>query len=255
MTISVVVPAYNEEKYIDECIKSLLAQTDKPDEIIVVDNNSSDRTVDIASSFPEVTVISEKKQGITPARNAGFNNAIGDVIARTDADTKVPKDWIKKIKKRFTQDPKLQALSGPARFEAIPKAMQPKNWLTVIAFNATYRKTTHHDVLFGPNMALRASMWQEVREEVCLNDKIVHEDMDLALHIGKHGKILFDEKLVVTSSLRRWKKLLPYFEYPYRYVRTIQHHDPRLQKSSKMMKNMIPNTRKFLKRLSDATNI
>ena len=255
MRVSVIVPAYNEEKYIASCLKAIVDQTTPADEIIVVNNNSTDATAEIVATFPQVTLINEPKQGMIPARNKGFDTAIGDIIARTDADTKVPNDWVEKIKKRFTEDPDLQALSGPARFEALPKAVQPKNWLTVIAFNATYRRTTHHDVLFGPNMAIRKSMWKIVKNEVCLDDKIVHEDMDLALHIGKKGKILFDETLVVISSLRRWKKLTPYIEYPYRYMRTIQHHNPNFQKSSRLVKKMIPHTKKFFKRLSDATSL
>ena len=253
MKVSVVIPAYNEEKYIASCLKSILSQTDKPDEIIVVNNNSKDKTAEIVSSFPSVTLITESIQGITPTRNKGFDSTSGDIIARTDADTRVPKNWIKKIKKRFADDPELLALSGPARFEKLPKAVQPKNWLTVIGFNATFRSTMHHDVLFGPNMALRKSIWEEVRQEVCLNDKIVHEDMDLAVHIGRYGKILFDEKLVVVSSFRRWQKFMPYIEYPYRYLRTIQHHDKRLQKSKNMMKSVVPHTKKLLKRLSSVT--
>lgn len=259
MKISVVIPAYNEEKYLAQCLKSVIAQNDKPDEIIVVDNNSTDTTAQIAASFPEVTLIHEKKQGITPTRNKGFNTAIGDIIARTDADTRVPKNWIKKIRQHFEEDPTLLALSGPARFDEIPKAMQPKNWLTVIGLNATFRQTFHHDVLFGPNLALRKSTWEKVKNDICMNDKVVHEDVDLALHVARLGKVFFDEKLVVISSPRRWKKLAPYFEYPYRYIRTVQHHKQsfqglkRLKKSSDLVKEVFPRTRKLLKRLSDVT--
>lgn len=261
MKISVVIPAYNEEKYLAACLKSILAQTEKPHEIIVVNNNSTDTTALIAASFPEVTVINEKKQGITPTRNKGFDSAKGDIIARTDADTKVPKNWLKKIRERFEEDENLLALSGPARFAEIPKAMQPKNWLTVIGLNATFKQTFHHDVLFGPNMAIRKSAWEKVRNGICMDDKVVHEDVDLALHVARIGKVFFDEKLVVVSSPRRWKKLAPYFEYPYRYIRTVQHHTQslkglrNLKKSSDLMKEVLPRTRKLLKRLSDVSII
>ncbi|HEX8932548.1 MAG TPA: glycosyltransferase family A protein, partial [Patescibacteria group bacterium] len=100
MKISVIIPAYNEEKYIGACIESLLKQNRLPDEIIVVNNNSTDQTAAIASQYP-VKVINEKEQGITPARNRGLNEAQYDIIARTDADTILPPDWIEKIKKHF----------------------------------------------------------------------------------------------------------------------------------------------------------
>lgn len=255
MRTSVVIPAYNEEKYLARCIKSVLAQSDPADEIITVDNNSTDTTAQIATSFPEVTLLTEKHKGTIYARNAGFDAATGDIIIRTDADTKVPKNWIKKIKKKFTDDPTLLALSGASRFEDIPKAMQFNNW-TVVALNASFKQALGHNLMYGPNMALRKSIWGKIRKEVCMNDKIVHEDIDLALHIARYGKILFDEKLVVVSSFRRWKKLTPYFEYPYRYIRTIQHHTQSmkgLRKSRDMMKTVLPRTRRFLKKLTQTT--
>lgn len=100
MKVSVVIPARNEEKYIGKCLQSLLEQEEKADEIIVVDNNSSDKTAEIAKSYG-ARVIKEKTQGITYARTLGFNSAKFEIIARVDADTTVPKDWILRIKKDF----------------------------------------------------------------------------------------------------------------------------------------------------------
>lgn len=257
MKVSVIIPAYNEEKYIVSCLASVLNQTEKADEIIVVNNNSTDKTAKIASSFTGVTVITQKKKGTIYARDMGFNAALGDIIVRTDADTRVPRTWIKRIKKHFQDDPDLVALSGPSRFEDIPKAVQFKNW-TVVGLNATFRQAMGHDLLYGPNLALTKSAWNKIRNEVCMNAKIVHEDIDLAHHVAKYGKIIFDEKLVVTCSPRRWTKLSPYFEYPYRYIRTIQHHKQSMQglkKSTDMVKSMLPRTRQLLKRFAQATNI
>ncbi len=253
MKISVVIPAFNEEKLIASCLKSVIDQSEKPDEIIVVNNNSTDKTAKIASSFKEVTVITEKRKGTIFARNKGFDSASGDIIVRTDADTRVPKSWIKKIKKHFADDPELYAISGPARFEKIPKAIQLNNW-TVIALNATFKQTLGYDLLYGPNLAITKFAWHKIRNEVCMNDKIVHEDIDLAVHIAKYGKIVFDEKIVVVSSSRRLKKLAPYFEYPYRYIRTIQHHLQSLRgikKSTDLVKSVFPKTRKFIKMIAD----
>lgn len=94
--VSVVVPAYNEEKYIADCIKSLLAQ-DFPTEayeIIVVDNGSTDRTMEIAASMG-VRVLN-KVGNVGAVRNFGVKNANGDVIAFIDSDCVVSKDWITK---------------------------------------------------------------------------------------------------------------------------------------------------------------
>ena len=97
MKISIIIPAYNEETYIRECLKHVLDQIEPADEIIVVNNNSSDKTVEIIKEFP-VTLVNETQQGMIPARNRGFNEATGDILIKTDADTQVPTDWVKKIK-------------------------------------------------------------------------------------------------------------------------------------------------------------
>lgn len=224
MKISVVIPVYNEEKYIGACLDSLFSQVEKPDEIIVVNNNSTDNTLEIVKKYP-VKIIHEKKQGMIPTRNKGFNKAAGDIIARTDADTHVPKNWIKQIKASFIKDKKLVALSGPASFYDVPLPVRSSPWPTRFFIEIFEPKAIiKHDSLFGPNMAIRKSAWEKVKKEVCLEDKDVHEDIDLAIHLGFVGKIKFDNKLIVSSSARRWKKLSPYFEYPYRSFKMYHKH-------------------------------
>src|ERR1700691_1182278 len=99
-----------------------MKQNVKADEIIVVDNNSTDRTVEIAQKYP-VKIIHEIQQGVTPARNQGFNEARYEIIARTDADTILPPTWIKRIKKAF-ENPEVVAVSGPASFYDLPNIVK-----------------------------------------------------------------------------------------------------------------------------------
>lgn len=200
MNISVVIPAYNEEKRIGACLTSIYHQTELPSEVIVVDNNSTDKTAEIAKRMG-ATVVSETKQGITFARNAGFNAAHGDVIARTDADTIVSRDWIEKINKHFEKDPMLDAISGPAVFGL--RVFSPLVRLLVFETN---KKIFGHYGLYGPNFALRKSAWERVKDEVCLDDEKVHEDTDIAIHIGKIGKIGYDKDLKVRTSARRLRQ-------------------------------------------------
>jgi len=240
MKISVIVPAYNEEAYIRNCLESLTKQEIMPDEILVINNNSTDKTVAIAKQFP-VRIINEKKQGITHARNRGFDEAQYEVIARTDADTIVPPDWIKRIKKNF-QDKKLVALSGPAHFYELPDMVNSSKFTTEASFSyiRLFKQLMKHDCLYGPNMALRKSAWEKIRTEVCLDDKEVHEDIDLAIHLAPVGKVHFDYTFIVESSFRRWKKIDPYFEYMNRLVKSIRKHKtPVRQRGSDLVKRIV----------------
>lgn len=197
MNISVVIPAYNEEKRIAHCLKSVFNQTVKPYEVIVVDNNSTDRTAEIAREMGAKVVI-QQVQGVTFARNLGFDIATGEVIARTDADTIVPHNWIERFNDHFEKDPLLDAISGPAVFGI--RVFTPL--LKLIVFE-TNKKIFGHYGLYGPNLALRKSAWERVKNEVCLDDEKVHEDTDLSIHIGKGGKIGCDKDLKVRTSARR----------------------------------------------------
>lgn len=225
MKVSVVIPAYNEEKYIGEALKHLNQQEVKADEIIVVDNNSADKTAQIAKKYG-ARVISEKIQGMIPARNRGLNQAQYEIIARNDADTRVPKDWIKRIKENFETDKDLIALSGPTHFYdfPFPNIFQNKQWMDKAVF-ALIRSQIKHPTLYGPNMAIRKSAWEKVKNLVCLDDGNVHEDIDLAIHLGNFGKIKIDQKLIVNISFRRWKNLYTYYKYPYKLFQTVKRHN------------------------------
>jgi len=229
MKISVIVPVYNEERYIAACLDSLVRQSVPADEIIVVNNNSTDSTSAIVKKYP-VKIINEKKQGMISARNRGFNTASYEIIARTDADTVLPPDWIKKIKKGFL-DKNLVALSGPAEFYDLPELIQNSHWQSkptwvklIKSYNRIVKKMTKHDCVYGPNYSIRKTAWDKIKNNVCLNDKQVHEDLDIAIHLAPYGKIKFDNTLMVNTSVRRWKRPDAYFEYLYRGLKSIQKH-------------------------------
>ena len=221
MKITLVIPVYNEEKYLKDCLLSVMAQEVRPDEILIIDNNCTDKTIEIARMFP-VTIIKEPVQGMTPARNCGFNHATGDIIARCDADTHLPPDWIKRIKMNF-ETKKIDALTGPVEFYDLKVKSMP----IINLYFDFIKPIFHNEVLSGPNMALTKIMWNRVKDHVCMDDKKVHEDIDLSIHITtEHGVIGRDPDLLVHISGRRIKKNPKSFfgEYPVRFMKTLLYH-------------------------------
>jgi glycosyltransferase involved in cell wall biosynthesis len=124
--ITVIVPAYNEEVLIGRCLESLAAQVPLPDEIVVVDNASTDRTPQIVGAFidahPQLNMklIRETKKGCPAAREAGWRAASGDVIIHIDADEIVPPGWMQQIHDTLRRYPELGAFGGTVRFENPP---------------------------------------------------------------------------------------------------------------------------------------
>jgi len=114
--VSVVVPAYNEEKDIPDLLEALTRQKVPPDEVIVVDDSSTDRTIPVVLSFKSKLPLRvfriKRNSGIGYARHVGTLKASGDIIAQTDADCIPPEDWVGRIRSAFMSDPALVGLSG-----------------------------------------------------------------------------------------------------------------------------------------------
>ena len=102
-TIAAIVCAYNEARSLPACLFSLLAQTRPPDEIIVIDNASTDDTAAVARAVPGVRVISEPAKGLVVARETARRHARSGILAYTDADCRAPLQWIERVERRFAR--------------------------------------------------------------------------------------------------------------------------------------------------------
>jgi CDP-glycerol glycerophosphotransferase len=93
MKISVIIPAYNGEKWIAQCIENVLCQSYKNLEIIVIDDGSKDRTAEIAADYPSVKLIRQHNQGLSVSRNNGARAATGDYIHFLDVDDLLNREY------------------------------------------------------------------------------------------------------------------------------------------------------------------
>ncbi|MCC7004994.1 glycosyltransferase family 2 protein, partial [Candidatus Nomurabacteria bacterium] len=117
LSISLVIPAFNEAEYISECLSHVEKTCGHElKEIIVVDNASTDDTALIASKFSNIKVVREEKKGTGPARQHGLATATGDLVAFIDADTRMDTEWIKSVKARFEKNSNIVCLSGPYKY-------------------------------------------------------------------------------------------------------------------------------------------
>lgn len=194
--ISVVLPAYNEEARIAACLKSLTNQSVKPLEILLVNNNSTDQTLAIAKNFKSIKIIDEKRQGLIFARNTGFNAAKGKIIARIDADSIAPSDWIEQILAEFESDKQLAGLSGFGQnYSGIVSDTMSTIW-SWFYFNHCLG-FFGSKVLWGANMAISKKAWMDVRAD-CIADSFIHEDQDLSLALASKGyKLKINPKIKI----------------------------------------------------------
>ena len=108
MKVSVIVPVYNVEKYLKRCLDSLIHQTLKDIEIIIVNDGSTDQSGDVAEQYGKcyenVIVISKKNGGLSDARNYGMKYARGEYIAFVDSDDYVEKSMFEKLYTKARND-------------------------------------------------------------------------------------------------------------------------------------------------------
>ncbi|MFH0875157.1 MAG: glycosyltransferase family 2 protein [archaeon] len=203
--ISVIIPAYNEEKYIAECLNSLKNQQFKDFEIIVVDNNSKDSTPQIAKKYTK-NVFLCKKQGISSARNYGAIKAKGKILCFIDADGIVSSNYLLQINNTFTYDNSLAALSGVNVFSTRnPLKFILYNIYNVIVFSALFiGNYIGKYYVAGNNMSIK----REVFERAGCFPLVVSEDIWLSKNLRKFKplKVRFSPFITISYSARRFEK-------------------------------------------------
>jgi glycosyltransferase involved in cell wall biosynthesis len=219
-SISVIIPAYNDAGPVGTCLQALFDQTVLPDEVIVVDNNSTDDIESVVASFPGVTLLRESRQGNLFARSTGFDQASGNILARLDADSIPSPTWIEEIGRSFTFAP-VAAVSGPLYFHDIVPVLQP---LSRAGYSLVHRGVKRQ-FLAGANMALRREVWWRTRDDLC-QEALLHEDIDIALHLHAAGQVIaHNPQMVVGTSARRMDDTpTDYSRYIRRWIQTYRWH-------------------------------
>lgn len=208
MKFSIVVPAFNEAETITECLHALQAQNIKRSdfEIIVVDNNSKDATSKVAAKAGADKVVLETKKGTNLARQRGFVESTGEIVAFVDADSQPPKDWLEKIGLDLSK-PGVAAVSGPYDFqlhgiEKIFGVVYLKFVVPSLPRVLSFLFGRKAGVIFGGNFAA----WRTTIQAIGGLPPLAFwgDDSAIAMLVSRHvGKVLFDFDLRIKSSPRR----------------------------------------------------
>lgn len=199
MDVSVVIPARNEEGSIGRCLDSLLAQATDRDEVIVLDNGSTDRTAAIASAFDQVTVIDAPDDELPDDRNVrklaqlrqrGAEAASRPIVATTDADCLPPDGWLDRLRAHFEDDPGLSVVWG---------VVVDRNGVPVR--NLTGRYLTFVGGVSGANTAFRRTHFDRLQRGYV--GWPMFEDVTLITRLARTGKAVHDTDLVMVSDLDR----------------------------------------------------
>ena len=200
--ISIVIPAYNEERYIERCLKSLVNQTLHRDEyeIVVVDGESVDRTVELAKEYADI-VIQQKSKGVGGARNDGVKMTSAELIVTSDADIIFPTDWLERICADF-EFKGVVAVYGPIN----PIEDSLKYRFLIGLFNKLMYLLARTKVFYatlGSNTAFRRTAFLQIGG---YSDMPAGDDYEIAWRLKHLGKIYCDPNLYVDFSMRRMEQ-------------------------------------------------
>jgi glycosyltransferase involved in cell wall biosynthesis len=210
-SITAIVCAYNEAPFLPACLHSLLAQTRPADEIVVINNASTDETPDVARAVPGVRVVDEPRKGLVVARETARQAARAEILAYVDADCRVPLQWLERIERRLSRDAGAVAVTGPYRFY---------DWdLTgcalVRAYDVVVAPATHclvqralgiGAILYGGNFAVRRS----ALEAIGGFDRSIEfhgEDTNLGRRLTHVGRVRLANDCWVWTSARRYRAM------------------------------------------------
>ncbi|HZP55197.1 MAG TPA: glycosyltransferase family 2 protein [Candidatus Saccharimonadales bacterium] len=227
LTLSIVIPVFNEEDYLEDCLISISKQSVRPDQVIVVDNNSTDLTTKIAQKFPFVTLLHEQKQHQSFAQKTGFDHANSHILGRIDGDTILPKDWVRDVKNIFKTDSSLLAITGlPDPYDVSTKGVAVAIFMF---YHNLASRLAGSQMLWGANSAISKKAWNMISHKV-LQRPDIWEDYDIALLLNDKKKIKYVDNLYVNCSFRSiHKSLFKQIEWHLRAVRTFYLRKPKIR--------------------------
>ncbi|MFH1426777.1 MAG: glycosyltransferase [Candidatus Kerfeldbacteria bacterium] len=231
MQISVVIPSYNEEKYIERTLQSLARQTYRDFEVVLA-ITGDDNTKAVAQQLLDreglaYQFIFPGEKGVTRARQEGSDAATHEIIASTDADAIVPPDWLEQINDFFIARPDAAAVYGPVYFFDGGWAARVSSRIVYPAFLRVSR-LFGNDNAAGNNLAFRSEAFRRSGGY----DRSLHscEDIDLVCKMKEQGSVAYCPDIFVEVSARRLQsgslKLLCYTIK--NYVRFFILHKPPL---------------------------
>ena len=211
--ISIIIPTYNEEKYIGRTLESIKSQPYKNIEVIVADSDSSDKTREIAKkTYSGVKIVLKKERGVGRACNAAAKIAKGSLLMFIDADTSITKNLLKAYEAAF-EDKEVVAATGPIiPLEKTTRSIELGYKMVSVYTVKLFMKIGKPSAISSNLMVRKSSYLKLGGFSTTMN---TYYDWDLSNRLKDIGKIVFVEDAIAKTSIRRIEKwgMFRYFAF------------------------------------------
>ena len=197
--VSVYIPCFNEEKHIEKCIKSVLRQTYPIEEILIIDDGCTDKTIEKASKYSVKILTNKKNEGLAFSRNKGILKAKNEFVASIDSDVILDKKWLENLMKEFTS----KEISGACgNLEEYYKKRTADLWRLIhMKQNWGKKKIINPRFLFGSNCVFRKSVVKKIGL-YNIKYRTNYEDVDMSKRLKHQGHKLIYEPKAKASHLK-----------------------------------------------------
>lgn len=196
--VTLYVPCFNAEKNVGRCLESVLKQSYPVDEILVVDDGSTDRTVEVASKSSVKIIAHSNNEGLGATRNTAIENSRNEFVAALDSDCMASEDWLEKLMENFRDD----NIAGVGGIAVESCGGIADRWRNVhMKQGWGEERIINPEFLFGSNTVFR----KRVLEDNGYNNgyRTNYEDVELSRRLMKKGFKLVYEPRAVVRHLRK----------------------------------------------------
>ena len=231
MRLSVYIPCYNAARFIEASIRALLDQTRPPDEVLVIDDGSSDNSVALASRFPVRVIRHRENKGLAAARNTAFANATHSLVGAIDADVLPDPTWMEYLLEHFV-DLHVAGVSGrlieahrtgPANAWRAEQMKQDLGLKRLAIEQPSHRRLGGFGTIFRKEAVMNVGGYNE-------RYRTNYEDVDLCARLLAAGhKLVFEPRAVafhqrcdsirsVARTCWHWDFYIHYFQGGYNRI-------------------------------------